>query len=102
VVPEEVPSVPVIAHYHGEHDERGFLFRSQTPALDGLLDRFNRRRAELTADSYDGIQRPPLRRRVRRRLADRFWAALADRAWYRSPRATSVRKRIKRTLASRS
>jgi hypothetical protein len=99
VVASSIPGDPVIAHYHSDHDERGFLYRSRTAALDDHLNRFNLRLAEATGEPYAGIGRPPLLRRVRRRSADWFWALLADRGWYRSPRVTALRKRVKRALA---
>lgn len=100
VVPESVPSSPVILHYHGEHDQQGFLFRSRTPDMDPVLDRFNRQRAALSGQAYDGMRRAPLPQRARRAVADRFWASLADQSWYRSAVATKVRKRVKRAIAS--
>jgi hypothetical protein len=91
---------PVIVHYHGDHDASGFLLRSRTPELDPFLDRFNRRRAELTGAPYDGMQRASLRRRLHRAGMDWLWDQLADRGWYRSPAATELRRRVKRAIAS--
>ena len=100
VTGEPVPQQPAILHYHWEHDDAGFLFRSKTQELDALLDRFNRRRGELTGQAYKGIRRMPLPGRARRAVAAWFWGLLADRAWYRSPEVTALRKRLKRSLAA--
>jgi hypothetical protein len=100
VVRESVPASAVILHYHAEHDEQGFLFRSRTAEMDPVLDAFNRRRAAVTGQAYHGMRRAPWPSRARRAVADRFWASLADRSWYRSAVATKVRKRVKRAIAS--
>ncbi len=102
VIAASVPSEPIVLHYHRDHDERGFLYRSRTPAVDPFLDRVNRRRAELTGEPYARIQSVPLRRRAREAVTSWFWGLLADRSWYRSPAVTRMRKRVKSGLASRA
>jgi hypothetical protein len=101
VISESVPNQPVILHYHQDHDERGYLYRSRTREMDPFLDRFNLWRAEATGEAYGGIRRRPLPQRVRRSAATWFWGLLADRAWYRSASMTRLRRQVKHVLASR-
>lgn len=95
---DAIPAHPVILHYHHDHDARGFLFRSRTAQMEVHLNRFNRRRSELTGDEYEGIRRPPLRRRAYDEVAQRFGSPVADSAWYRSQTATRVRRRVLRSI----
>lgn len=90
---------PVIVHYHGDLNEHGFLLKSASPSIDPWLDRFNRRRAELTGLPYARMPRRALHRRVQRAVARRVWPVLADRGWYRSRAGKGVRKAAKRFSA---
>jgi hypothetical protein len=99
VVNGALEDAPVILHYHADRDTQGFLLRSASPAVDPFLDRFNHERARITQLAYVGIQRHPLRRRVRRAIAQRFWALLADQGWYRSEPIRRMRKGVKRLAA---
>jgi hypothetical protein len=89
---------PVIVHYHTGRDERGFLLRAATPAIDPWLDAFNVRRAEVTGQPYPGIARRPLRQRVARTATKRYRALIAGPAWFRSPATTSLRNGAKRLI----
>jgi hypothetical protein len=92
---------PVIVHYHTNRDERGFLLRAASPALDPWLDAFNRRRAELTGQPYPGIARRPLHERLARTVRKRYWALVSDRPWYGVPSSTMLRDRAKRVIVRR-
>ena len=87
---------PVIIHYHCERDDRGFLLKSSTPALDPWLDRVNRRRAEVTGVPYAGLRGRPWSQRLWRSATERSWELLSDSRWYKSPAGRCARHAIKR------
>lgn len=90
---------PVIVHYHGDVNERGFLLRSANPAIDPWLDRFNRRRADVTGLPYVRMPRRAAHKRIGRAVTRCFWPLLADRGWYRSRAGKGVRRAAKRFTA---
>lgn len=94
--PSALNGPPVIVHYHSDSDPRGFLLRSATATVDPWLDDFNCRRSAVTGLAYTGLARRPAKQRVRRAAARRLWALVADRGWYRSPRAMRARRALKR------
>lgn len=91
---------PVIVHYHGDFDEHGFLLRSANREVDPSLDRFNRRRAELTGLPYGRMPRRALHKRVGRSVSRRLWPLVADQGWYRSRAGKRVRRAAKRVAAA--
>jgi hypothetical protein len=64
---------PFILHYHRSIDERGFLTRSPRRAVNPLLERFNRERAEALNLDYRGMDRLSARRQVAAIFKERGW-----------------------------
>lgn len=100
VRPEARMIDPIIVHYHGDRDESGFLIASETKCVNAALDRFNRRRAEVTGLPYSGLKRRSLVERLRRGLLVRIWGFLDGRTWYRSPSVTRARRELKGVVRS--
>jgi len=96
VPPGTLRGPPIVVHYHSERDVAGFLLRSRTPAIDPLIDRFNRRRAEVTGIPYGGLGRRSVPARLKRDATDRLWGAVVDSPWYDSSAARRVRSALKR------
>jgi hypothetical protein len=96
----EASDSPIVVHYHGDRDERGFLLASETSAVNPAIDRFNRRRAEVLSMPYGGLARRPPLERLKRNVSRRFWETLSEQEWYASKPVKDVRRELKR-LASR-
>jgi hypothetical protein len=96
----EATDAPIVVHYHGERDERGFLLAAETAALNPAVDRFNRRRAVVLSTPYPGLTRRPALERLRRNVSRRVWERLSEQEWYASGPVKDVRRELKR-LAGR-
>lgn len=69
---------PVVVHYHGFVDDKGFLMASPaSPELDSVLDDVNRAVAEHLGRPYGGLQRRSPAQRLRR-SAERAWLRARD------------------------
>jgi hypothetical protein len=86
---------PIVIHYHGERDARGFLMSARTPGLDRWLDEFNRRRAEVTGQMYTQMPRRSRPELLRRATAERLWMAVGEIPGYRLGGLMLTRKRVK-------
>lgn len=62
-----------IVHYHAQLDDRGFLVASRYGAVNGKLERFNRRRAEALGLPYDGLPPRSIRERIKQGLSSQPW-----------------------------
>jgi hypothetical protein len=76
-----------VVHYHNGMDHRGFVTASRYPAVNGQLDRFNRRRAEVLGIPYGGLPRPSPGERLRR--------VLAGRPWYHAPSTERIKAHLR-------
>jgi hypothetical protein len=74
---------PFVLHYHNEITSTGFVQRSRNGTLNPFIDAFNRARADAFGLQYTGLPRPPLARRVLRRVE--------GTVWYEHPAVTRVR-----------
>ncbi len=93
---------PVVLHYHGEWAEDGFLLSSATSSVNSALDAFNRRRADVTHQTYIGLGPRSTQQRLPRSAKRRLGNLVADRAWYRSVWAARIRDVLRQLLTARS
>jgi hypothetical protein len=83
-----------VIHYHVDLDERGFVLGTGYELANQHIDRFNRTRAAEWNIPYEGLARPPLSIRARRRLQ--------DVPWLRGQQAERVKQRANRLLSLKS
>jgi hypothetical protein len=94
---------PFVLHYHNEMGPEGFIYRSRNPALNSLIDSFNRVRADEIGTAYDGLPNPPWVRRMLRRVDGQSWYEGGPVAYVRRHRLLApVRRQAKRLAKGRA